>query len=66
MHPSLMDGALQAGMGLMLGEQAAGKVALPFAVESVQALAPLTTKVWAVARHSRSSGPDSGVHKLDI
>ncbi|QYF93474.1 SDR family NAD(P)-dependent oxidoreductase [Massilia sp. PAMC28688] len=64
LHPSLMDGALQACIGLMAPEDSGAQLLLPYAVEAVQVLQPCTRSMLAWVRHA----PDStaALRKLDI
>jgi len=79
LHPSLMDSALQACIGLLFGSDSAlpsiqtdnkadistSKPSLPFALESLQILGPLPTTLWAWIRHA-PGGSKGKVQKLDI
>jgi acyl transferase domain-containing protein/NAD(P)-dependent dehydrogenase (short-subunit alcohol dehydrogenase family)/thioesterase domain-containing protein/acyl carrier protein len=58
LHPSLLDGALQASLGLWwtAGEEPTGRAALPFSLESLEVFAPCAASMWAVVR-ARDSGP---------
>ncbi|KAF6584064.1 SDR family NAD(P)-dependent oxidoreductase, partial [Paenibacillus sp. EKM211P] len=74
MHPSLMDSALQASIGLMMDTYGAamsdGKVlikpALPFAVEELEVFSGCTSEMWAWVRNREGSRQDGPVQKLDI
>jgi amino acid adenylation domain-containing protein len=61
-HPSMLDAAFQAGLGLFQGEDE-GTVALPFGLDRLEVLAPTTARMWAHLRRGVSGG---GIHKLDI
>ncbi|OMG71012.1 hypothetical protein BW685_23365, partial [Burkholderia ubonensis] len=67
LHPSMMDGALQASMGLLI---AAGEVdtrlGLPFALERLEILAPTTARMWSYVRFSAGSQASDRVQKLDF
>ncbi|MEU7305621.1 SDR family NAD(P)-dependent oxidoreductase, partial [Streptomyces sp. NPDC007206] len=66
LHPSLLDAAVQATVGLALtGDGDDVPAALPFAVDEVHVLAPTPATGWAVAR---SSADDRGgpVRRVDI
>lgn len=68
LHPSLLDGALQAAIGLTLDETGNGPktAALPFAIESVDVLGACETTMWAYVRpHSEGQGT-SKLRKMDI
>jgi len=66
LHPSLMDSALQAALGMALpdGEENAGQAALPFALEELQILAPCKTELWCWIRRADTAGET--LDKLDI
>ncbi|WP_409174764.1 SDR family NAD(P)-dependent oxidoreductase [Brevibacillus fortis] len=70
LHPSLMDSALQASIGLMMGGAADGhssrKPSLPFAMEEVEIHGKCTSSMWAYVRYSANSSADDKVQKLDI
>ncbi|TAL50494.1 MAG: SDR family NAD(P)-dependent oxidoreductase, partial [Methylovulum sp.] len=71
LHPSLMDGALQASIGFVLGvaadsESAGRQAALPFALEGLEIFASCTASMWAWIRFSEGSLPGDKVQKLDI
>ncbi|NQF13850.1 SDR family NAD(P)-dependent oxidoreductase [Brevibacillus sp. HB1.3] len=74
LHPSLMDSALQASIGLMLvGEDilsadghSSRKPSLPFAMEEVEIHNKCTASMWAYVRYSANSSADDKVQKLDI
>jgi polyketide synthase PksN len=66
LHPSLMDCALQASIGLVMGRETTGepKMALPFAVETVDVFGDCTNSMWAWVR--RRAGSSERVQKVDI
>ncbi|MFJ9773643.1 SDR family NAD(P)-dependent oxidoreductase [Kitasatospora sp. NPDC101157] len=70
LHPSIVDSALQATIGLWPAPAAAGDdpapLALPFAVERVQALAPTPVRSYAWIRHRPGSGTDTRSARLDV
>jgi acyl transferase domain-containing protein/acyl carrier protein len=68
LHPSVLDSALQAGLGMSLEEllgSTSGGTVLPFALERLQVLerCPRNTTVW-VRRSASESG--AGIQKLDL
>jgi polyketide synthase PksL len=67
LHPSLMDGALQAAIGL-LGDlqRLPGQPSLPFALESLRAFSGCKQNMVAWIRHAKDSIPNDKVTKLDI
>ncbi|WP_429843904.1 SDR family NAD(P)-dependent oxidoreductase [Brevibacillus sp. FIR094] len=74
LHPSLMDSALQASIGLMMGGEdtpstdghSIRKPSLPFAMEEVEIHNKCTSSMWAYVRYSANSSADDKVQKLDI
>jgi NAD(P)-dependent dehydrogenase (short-subunit alcohol dehydrogenase family) len=76
LHPSLMDAALQAVIGLMDPAQsgdavqtsagAGARLALPFALDELEMFASCPATMWAVVRYSVGSGPNGNLPKLDI
>jgi len=67
LHPSLMDGALQAAIGLLdWQDDPAGQARLPFALGALHVLAPCTDEMLAWVRYAEGSGPADAVVKLDI
>ncbi|HEX9985331.1 MAG TPA: SDR family NAD(P)-dependent oxidoreductase [Thermoanaerobaculia bacterium] len=65
LHPSLMDGALQAAVGL-LGDDAASEPRVPFALESLRIVSPSTPAMVAWLRFAPGSNAGDAVTKLDI
>ena len=73
LHPSMMDGALQASIGLMMGADDKDGVgspqpSLPFALEELEIYSGCTSSMWAFIRSSSSlsgrygvDGPDSKI-----
>ena len=68
LHPSLLDGAFQAAIGVALGEDghSAEGAALPFAVGTVHMLGPCTSRMWAHVRPARTAEVAARVRSLDI
>lgn len=68
LHPSLVDAALQACIGLNPNPDSdvPAKLALPFAVDGVDVFRSCTTAMWAVVRPSMGTAPHGRVRKLDI
>ncbi|MEO7324484.1 MAG: SDR family NAD(P)-dependent oxidoreductase, partial [Dokdonella sp.] len=64
LHPSLMDGALQACVGLAVGAGAPAR--LPFAVDTVRIFGRCPTSVWAWVRQAPGSNREAPVSRLDI
>ncbi len=62
LHPSVMDGALQASLALY-GEAQDGATAVPFALDRVDILRPTAREMWAHVRQRPASGP---IRKIDI
>ncbi|MCP5004444.1 MAG: zinc-binding dehydrogenase, partial [Planctomycetes bacterium] len=73
LHPGLMDSALQSSIGLILNNcalpddrEAPLKPSLPFALESLEIVAPCTSVMYAWVRHSSVRAQPEKVQKLDI
>jgi polyketide synthase PksN len=70
LHPSLMDGALQAAVGLIDGELEsnlqAGRPRLPFALETLRVIAPCAPEMVAWVRYAPGSRATDAVIKLDL
>ncbi|MEE8057880.1 MAG: SDR family NAD(P)-dependent oxidoreductase, partial [Pseudomonadales bacterium] len=64
LHPSLLDAALQASIGL--ADQSNSKAALPFALENLEILSPCTSTMWAWVRYAKGSSASDKIQKLDI
>jgi polyketide synthase PksN len=65
LHPSLLDAALQAPIGLSLG-QANGNAPLPFGLERLEVLGECGPSMWALVRARADVQADERVRKLDI
>ncbi|WP_198291983.1 SDR family NAD(P)-dependent oxidoreductase, partial [Janthinobacterium sp. CG3] len=65
LHPSLLDAALQAPIGLSLGV-ADAKAPLPFGLERIDILGECSTSMWALVRTSAGAQPGERVRRLDI
>ncbi|MCU1348580.1 MAG: Mycocerosate synthase, 6-deoxyerythronolide-B synthase, partial [Acidobacteria bacterium] len=71
LHPSVMDGAVQAAVGLAVEwmEGTSGhstELRLPFGLESLRIFAPCTREMVAWVRYSPGSQPGDRVVKLDL
>ncbi|WP_250634474.1 SDR family NAD(P)-dependent oxidoreductase, partial [Pinirhizobacter soli] len=69
LHPSLLDAALQATLGLQVGvvsEMAGVTLMLPFALGALEVLRPCPSSMWAVVRHSPDSKAGAVVQQLDV
>src|SRR5262249_34103632 len=67
LHPSLLDGALQAAVGLIEdGWEHGQPTRLPFALDRLRLLAPCTREMLAWVRCAPGSQPCDDVIKLDI
>ena len=62
LHPSLLEGALQAAVGLLDSEQAR----LPLGLEMLRIVRPCTSELYAWVRYAPGSQPRDGTVKLDI
>ena len=67
LHPSLLDGALQAAIGLFeLSTDTTVQARLPFALECLRVASACTTEMIAWVRYAAGSGPHDTLVKLDI
>lgn len=67
LHPSLMDGALQAAICLSIDlDRVPSRAAMPFALESLRIVGPCTDKMCALVRYASGSNPGDMVKKFDI
>ena len=65
LHPSLLDAALQATVGLLRPE-ADSPLHLPFALDELTVLGDCASAMWAWLRPSADDRPESAVRKLDL
>lgn len=63
LHPSLMDSALQASIGLV---EDPSHSALPFALESIKVFSPCVEKMYALVQLSQQPTAKAGLVKYDI
>jgi acyl transferase domain-containing protein len=67
LHPSLMDGALQAAVGLIdSGSDLFNEPRLPFALDGLRVVSPCTPEMVAWVRHAPGSGAASSIVRLDL
>src|SRR5581483_11919433 len=67
LHPSLMDAALQAAMGMLENFGAMGvEPMLPFALQRLEVFAAVPVQTTVVVRHSAGSGAQDAMQKLDL
>ena len=66
LHPSLMDSALQAAVGLIDGEPESSQPRLPFALETLRIVSPCTAQMAAWVRYATGNQAADSVVKLDI
>lgn len=67
LHPSIMDAALQASLGMLLeGDSARGDVYLPLAVEEIELVAPLERTMWCWIRSGPPRPGDVAARRLDL
>ena len=70
LHPSMLDGALQSTIGLWLGEEPGdggeGKLALPFALDRADVVAPIPAQAYAWVRHEPGGTTDAVEARLRI
>jgi len=65
LHPSLLDGALQAVVGLTEADES-GRASLPFALDALEVHGACSEQMWAVARFSAGSSLGDRVRKFDV
>lgn len=70
LNPSIADGALQAILGLGLGQESSNgnsaRVALPFNLQHLRTLRPTPERAYAWVRHQSDSDTTSGSARLDV
>ena len=70
LHPSLLDSALQASIGLVIHTLESGENKhnpfLPFALGKLEIIRPCTSLMWVLVRYSDGSATGEKVQKLDI
>ncbi|MEA2464497.1 MAG: polyketide synthase PksL, partial [Acidobacteriota bacterium] len=65
LHPAMMDGALQACVGLISSEDSY-EPRLPFALDRLRVFAPCTTEMAVWARYAPGAQAGDSVFKLDV
>jgi acyl transferase domain-containing protein/enoyl-CoA hydratase/carnithine racemase/acyl carrier protein/SAM-dependent methyltransferase len=67
LHPSMLDGGLQASVGLMEGEREGGQQArLPFALDELRIVSRCTREMYAWVRYAAGGQAGDKVVKIDI
>jgi hypothetical protein len=68
LHPSLLDGAFQAAVGMTLDDEGESKelAALPFAIESIRLLGKCSRNMWVHIKNSQVESPNNRVRTLDL
>ncbi len=68
LHPSLLDSALQASIGLDLPDLEPGtqELFVPFGLERLEIMNGCQANMWAWVRYAKGSRPSDTVRKLDI
>ncbi|MDJ0790229.1 MAG: SDR family NAD(P)-dependent oxidoreductase, partial [Myxococcota bacterium] len=67
LHPSLLDGALQAAVRLVLPPDAGpGQAPLPFSLATLTVYGPCPQEVWVRVRESGTGQSDAGLATLDL
>jgi acyl transferase domain-containing protein/enoyl-CoA hydratase/carnithine racemase/acyl carrier protein/SAM-dependent methyltransferase/ribosomal protein S18 acetylase RimI-like enzyme len=67
LHPSLLDSALQASIGLLVNlADPPGEPTVPFALESLRSIAACTAEMFAWVRHAQGSKPGDKLIRLNI
>ncbi|WP_330276270.1 SDR family NAD(P)-dependent oxidoreductase [Lentzea sp. NBC_00516] len=69
-HPAVLDSAIQAVVGLFGGEsgelaESSGRPALPFAVDRIDLLGPVSGTMWAHLRHT-GGGSETSTVDIDV
>ncbi|MGS0763567.1 amino acid adenylation domain-containing protein [Syntrophomonas curvata] len=70
LHPSIIDAALQAAIGIYMGDTISGPgqigPALPFALQELEIISKCTSVMWAWVKYSEGSKAGDKIQKLDI
>jgi polyketide synthase PksN len=66
LHPSLLEGAVQAGVYLLLGQRTGERRAVPLSLERISIYAPCKQELFAWIRYSESNKPGTSAPRLDI
>lgn len=67
LHPALLDGALQASIGLTTGfDTSVNSPSLPFALQRLEVLGECDTEMWAHIQYSAGSHSNDAMPRLDI
>ncbi len=67
LHPSLMDAAIQASLGLLIENGCfEPKTVVPFALDELEILGGCVADMWAVVRYSRAGIPGEKTSRFDI
>jgi len=66
LHPSLLDGAFQAAIGMALAEGGTPAAALPFAIDAIDILGPLEAEMWVHIRPAAKAETAQRVRTLDL
>lgn len=68
LHPSLLDGAFQAAVGMTLDDKGESKelAALPFAIESIRLLGECSRNMWVHIKNSQVESSNNRVRTLDL
>lgn len=67
LHPALLDGALQASIGLTTGfDGSITSPSLPFALQRLEVLGDCDTEMWAHIQYSAGSHSNDSMPRLDI
>lgn len=67
-HPGIVDGALQAGLGFMMGAGDDGPLPtfVPFLLNELQLFQKPEPNMWAYLRSNEGGQPDPGIRNIDI
>lgn len=66
LHPSVMDSALQASLGLFTDLEQLSQAAIPFSLDTLRLVFGCTSPMWVWLRYAPGSQPGDAVVKLDM
>ncbi|MES2311553.1 MAG: type I polyketide synthase, partial [Pseudomonadota bacterium] len=66
LHPSVLDAALQAAIACLVEQDPDAGLALPFALASLDIMAPCNADLWAVIRREPGHSPGDALNRFEI
>ncbi|MBN2441747.1 MAG: SDR family NAD(P)-dependent oxidoreductase, partial [Spirochaetales bacterium] len=68
LHPSIMTGALQVPIGLMIETDSpdSSKPVLPYALDRMEVISGCREKMWVIVRYQKGCGAGNKIQKLDM